>query len=60
MKLKTKQIEATKLIDLETNVNTFLGTLDPKDVLDVTFSPFSSGKYGLTTTYIAAILFREA
>lgn len=61
MILKTKQIESTRLTgvgSLEELLNAFLATLDPKDVLDVVPSPFSSGKYGLTTTYVASVLYR--
>lgn len=66
MVLKNKQIEATRLTpvvpadgsSMEEKLNVFLATLDPKDVLDVLSTPFSSGKYGLTTSYIATVLYR--
>ena len=44
---------------IEEQVNAFLATLDAKDVLDVISTPFSSGKYGLTTTYVATVVYRE-
>ena len=66
MTIKNKQIEATRLLplptpdgtSLEEKLDAFLATLDPKDVLDVISTPFSSGKYGLTTTYVATVLYR--
>jgi hypothetical protein len=66
MMIKTKQFQANFLrplatpdgSSLEEIVNTFLATLDAKDVLDVINTPFSGGKYGLITTYIATVVYR--
>lgn len=67
MAIKNKQFQATLLkplstpdgSSLEEQLNAFLATLDPKDVLDILTSPFSSGKYGFTTTYVATVVYRE-
>lgn len=65
--IKTKQFQSSMLkplatpdgTSIEEQVNAFLLTLNPKDVLDVISTPFSSGKYGLTTTYVATVVYRD-
>lgn len=67
MAIKNKQFQTEILqpltppdgSSLEEQVNTFLASLDPKDVLDVLTNPFSSGKYGLTTTYVATVVYKD-
>lgn len=43
---------------LEELVNTFLLTMDAKDVLDVLIDSDSTGKYGMTTTHFASVVYR--
>lgn len=66
MVIKNKQFEASLLKPLATpdgtslqeQLDVFLATLPDKDVLDVISTPFSGGKYGLTTTYVATVIYR--
>lgn len=57
--IKTKIIEADTAAELETAVNTFLETLDPKNVLDAMLSSFASSKYGQTKTFTAMVIYKE-
>lgn len=65
--VKTKMIDATILkplptpdgTSLEEQLNTFLATKKDKDVLDVLVDFESTGKYGMTTTYTATVVYRE-
>ena len=45
---------------LEEQMNTFLATLDAKNVLDVLKESGSVGKYGLNTTHFGTIIYRTA
>lgn len=64
--VKIKALSATLLAplpapdgsSLEEKTNTFLATLDPKDILDVLTESTSTGKYGLTTTHFSTIVYR--
>lgn len=44
---------------LQEQVNSFLATVDAKKLLDVVFETASTGKYGLTTTYFAQVVYTE-
>jgi hypothetical protein len=44
---------------LEEQVNLFLGTLDPKNIIDVMFAFSQTGKYGSQTTYTATVVYKE-
>lgn len=63
--IKNKQFQTSTLLptvppngtSLQEILDVFLGTLQPKDILDVITTPFSSGKYGLTTTYVATVIY---
>lgn len=56
--MTTKLVEASTLADLETAVNTFLGTLDAKDILDVIITRGQTGKYGSQVAYFAAVVYK--
>mgnify|MGYP001559151857 CR=1 FL=1 len=43
---------------LEEPLNTFLATLDPKNVIDVLVESHATGKYGITTTHFASVVHR--
>lgn len=57
--IKTKIFEAESALALETAVNAFLATLEPKDVLDTMLSAFASSKYGQTKTFTAMVIYKE-
>lgn len=66
MVVKNKQFQSSLLTpktppdgsSLQEILDVFLATLLPKDVLDVISTPFSGGKYGLTTTYVATVIYQ--
>ena len=43
---------------LEELVNTFLATLDPKDILDVMKQSSQTGKYGQNTTHFETVVYK--
>ena len=65
MIIKTKEFESELLIplvvpdgnSLEEKMNTFLNTLDPKNVLDVLVSSYSSAKYGIRKTNVGTVVY---
>jgi hypothetical protein len=56
--IHVKTFEADTVAVLESDVNTFLDTLDKKDILDVMYNAFSSAKYGTAKTYTAMIVYK--
>lgn len=42
---------------LQEKVNTFLDTLDKKDVLEVLIASFSSAKYGTNKTFVGTVVY---
>ncbi len=61
MALITKSVESTTLLGIggfEDQLNTFLSTLDPKNVLDIMVDVEKIGKYGQETTYYALIIYK--
>jgi hypothetical protein len=57
--IQIKTFEADTLTALDTDVNTFLATKDPKDVLDTLVHAFSSAKYGTAKTYVATVVYKS-
>jgi hypothetical protein len=59
MVIKHKTFESDTAATLDTAVNTFLATLDTKNVLDVMASAFASSKYGETKTFTTTVIYKE-
>lgn len=59
MVIKQKTFEADTAAALDTAVNTFIATLDTKNVLDVLSSAFASSKYGETKTFATTVVYKE-
>lgn len=57
--IQVKTFEAEDTSSLDTAVNTFLATLNVKDVLEVLRSSFSSAKYGTNKTHTATVVYKE-
>jgi hypothetical protein len=55
----TKTFSNETLSTLESDLNTFLATLDPKNVLDVIFTFSATSKYGMNTTYTALVVYKS-
>ena len=66
MAILTKSFQASLRIPLPTpdgtsldeQLNTFLGTLDTKNVVDVLVESHATGKYGISTTHFASVVYR--
>lgn len=54
--VQTKSFEADTIAALETALNTYLATLNAKDVLDVMRHSFASSKYGQHKTHTATVV----
>lgn len=56
--ITTKTFTSADLAALETELNAFLTPLDAKDILDVIYAFSSTGKYGMSTTYTAMVVYK--
>ncbi len=58
MALQVKVIQKEDITVFEIDTNTFLSTLDPKNVMDFFFSYDTIGKYGQEKFFTSAILYK--
>jgi len=59
LRTQTKTFAADTAVATDAAANTFLQTLDQKDVLDVLATADASGKYGHQKTFVVTVVYTE-